>query len=355
MPTPFGTLYTSNITPDPQTGIGKWTADQFYPMMHNGRFPDGGLLYPAMPFASYTKVTREDSDAIYAYLRSIPPVKQPNRPHDLRFPFNNRSLILGWRTLFFKEGEYKPDPTKSAEWNRGAYLVEGLGHCGMCHTADQRARRQLGIAGLRGRADPDAELVRAVADLEQGGRPRRLEHRGDHRLCCATGVSSRGAVYGPMAEVVYNSLQYLTDDDTRAMAVYLKSLAQGTSPEKPAAPLPSAESSLLLSLGKTDLRPRMRELPWRGRAGHAAALSAARRQPVDPDGVGGQSDPHGAQRRLSAGHGRQPDALRHAAVRAALSDDEVAAVVTYIRTSWGNRGAPVSARQANELRAATLD
>ena len=145
MKTPFGTLYTSNITPDPQTGIGTWTSDQFYQMMHNGRFPDGGLVYPAMPFASYTKVTREDSDAIYAYLRSIAPVKQINRPHDLKFPFNNRSLILGWRTLFFKEGVYKPDPTKSAEWNRGAYLVEGLGHCGMCHTADQCARRQFGV------------------------------------------------------------------------------------------------------------------------------------------------------------------------------------------------------------------
>ena len=107
MKTPFGTLYTSNITPDPQTGIGMWTSDQFYNMMHNGRFPDGGLVYPAMPFASYTKVTREDSDAIYAYLRTEPPVKQINRPHDLRFPFNNRSLLLGWRTLFFNEASTK--------------------------------------------------------------------------------------------------------------------------------------------------------------------------------------------------------------------------------------------------------
>ena len=108
MHTPFGTLYTSNITPDPQTGIGTWTSDQFYQMMHKGRFPDGGLVYPAMPFASYTKVTREDSDAIYAYLRSIAPVKQANKPHDLKFPFSNRSLIIGWRTLFFKEGTTSP-------------------------------------------------------------------------------------------------------------------------------------------------------------------------------------------------------------------------------------------------------
>src|SRR5262245_37663632 len=109
MPTPFGTLYSSNITPDRETGIGKWSADDFYSTMHRGRFPDGGLIYPAMPFASYTKVTRSDSDAIFAYLKSIPAVKQKNREHNLSFPYNNRQLILGWRTLYFNEGEYKPD------------------------------------------------------------------------------------------------------------------------------------------------------------------------------------------------------------------------------------------------------
>ncbi|HEX3504823.1 MAG TPA: cytochrome c, partial [Xanthobacteraceae bacterium] len=134
MPTPFGTLYSTNITPDPETGIGKWNADDFYRVMHVGRMPDGGLIYPAMPFPSYTKVTRADSDAIFAYLKTVPAVHQPDRPNDLRFPYNNRSLIIGWRTLFFNEGEYTPDPKQSAEWNRGAYLVEGLGHCGMCHT-----------------------------------------------------------------------------------------------------------------------------------------------------------------------------------------------------------------------------
>ena len=135
MPTPFGNLYVPNITPDDETGIGQWTADDFYRMMHTGISRDGTLLYPAMPFASYTKVTRDDSDAIYAYLMSVPPVRQENRPHELRFPFNKRELLIGWRTLYFKEGEYVPDPKQSAQWNRGAYLVEGLGHCSMCHTA----------------------------------------------------------------------------------------------------------------------------------------------------------------------------------------------------------------------------
>ena len=135
MPTPFGNLYVPNITPDEETGMGRWTADEFYRMMHTGISRDGTLLYPAMPFASYTKVTREDSDAIYAYLMSVPPVRQKNRPHELRFPYNKRDLLIGWRALYFKEGEYVPDPIQSAEWNRGAYLVQGLGHCAMCHTA----------------------------------------------------------------------------------------------------------------------------------------------------------------------------------------------------------------------------
>jgi mono/diheme cytochrome c family protein len=354
MKTPFGTLFTSNITPDPQTGIGTWTADQFYQMMHNGRFPDGGLVYPAMPFASYTKVTREDSDAIYAYLRSIPPVKQTNRPHDLRFPFDNRSLILGWRTLFFKEGEYKPDPTKSADWNRGAYLVEGLGHCGMCHTA---------INALGGSSDSQA-FEGGLIPMQNWYAPSLTSNKeaglGDWTIqeitdYLRTGVSSRGAVYGPMAEVVYNSLQYLNDDDIRAMAVYLKGLAQGTPPEKPAPPLPSAESSLLLSLGKRiydrecaschgavglGMPPHYPPLAGNQSIQMVSAVNAIRMvlNGGYPPGTAGNPMPYGMP----------PFAQR-------LSDDEVAAVVTYIRTSWGNRGEPVSARQANELRSATLN
>ena len=108
MPTPFGTLYSSNITPDQEFGIGRWTADRFYKTMHEGLSPDGGLIYPAMPFASYTRMTRADCDAIFSYLRTVPAVHQPARDHDLRFPYDNRSLLIGWRTLFFHEGESRP-------------------------------------------------------------------------------------------------------------------------------------------------------------------------------------------------------------------------------------------------------
>jgi mono/diheme cytochrome c family protein len=354
MKTPFGTLYTSNITPDPETGIGKWSSDQFYAMMHTGRFPDGGLVYPAMPFGSYTKVTRADSDAIYNYLRSIPAVRQPDRPHELRFPYSNRSLILGWRTLFFSEGEYKPDSTKSADWNRGAYLVEGLGHCGMCHTA---------INALGGSSESQA-FEGGLIPMQNWYAPSLTSNKeaglGDWSIkeisdLLRTGVSDRGAVYGPMAEVVYNSLQYLSDDDTRAMAIYLKSLSQGTSPDRPAPPLPSAESSLLLSLGKTiydthcaschgaaglGMPPHYPPLAGNQSIQMSSSVNAIRMvlNGGYPPGTVGNPMPYGMP----------PFAQR-------LSDDEVAAVVTYIRTSWGNRGTPVSARQANELRSATLD
>ncbi len=338
MKTPFGTLYTSNITPDPQTGIGTWTSDQFYQMMHNGRFPDGGLVYPAMPFASYTKVTREESDAIYAYLRSIASVQQPNRPHDLTFPFNNRSLIIGWRTLFFKEGEFKPDPTKSAEWNRGAYLVDGLGHCGMCHTAINALGGSSDSQAFEGGLIPMQELVRTVAHLEQGSGPWRLDHSGDHGLSADRRLQPR---------------RRLRTDG--AMAIYLKGLAQGTPPEKLATPLPSAETSLLVSLGKPiydrqcaschgatgqGMPPNYPPLAGNQSIEMVSAVNAIRMvlNGGYPPGTSGNPMPYGMP----------PFAHR-------LSDDEVAAVVTYIRTSWGNSGEPVSARQANELRAATLN
>ena len=323
--------------------------------MHTGRFPDGGLIYPAMPFASYTKVTRADSDAIFAYLRSIPPVNQKNRPHDLRFPYNNRSLILGWRTLFFSEGEYKPDPTKSAEWNRGAYLVEGLGHCGMCHSP---------INALGGTSQSEA-FQGGLIPMQNWYAPSLTSNReaglGDWSIkditdLLQTGVSARGVVYGPMAEVVYNSLQYLDDDDTQAMAVYLKSIAGGL--VAAAGELGTAEHRKQpADQPRQDrLRHALRELSWRAGRRQAAALAAARQQPVDRDGVGGQSDPHGAERRLSAGHRGQSDALRHAAVRAASCPTTRSPPSSPTSAPPGAIAARRSrAREANELRSAPLD
>lgn len=354
MPTPFGTLYSSNITPDRETGIGKWTADDFYKAMHNGRFPDGGLMYPAMPFASYTKITRADSDAIFAYLRSIAPVNQRNREHDLRFPYNNRQLILGWRTLYFTEGEYKPDPKQSAEWNRGAYLVEGLGHCGMCHSP---------INALGGTAQSEA-FKGGLIPMQNWYAPSLTSNReaglGEWSIqeivdLLKTGVSARGVVYGPMAEVVYNSLQYLTDEDTRAMAVYLKSIAEPSPRPAAVSALPSTESSLLVSLGKTVYDAKCatchgaqgegKPPHWPPLAGNQSIEMESAVNPIRmvlnggyPPGTEGNPRPYGMP----------PFAGQ-------LSDNEIAAVVSYIRTAWGNRGTAVSAREANQLRSAPLD
>ncbi|KAA1176522.1 c-type cytochrome [Rhizobium tropici] len=352
MPTPFGTIYTSNITPDPETGIGKWTADDFYKTMHSGRFPEGGLLYPAMPFGSYTKVTREDSDAIYAYLQTVKPVPQRNRPHDLAFPYNNRSLILGWRTLFFTEGQFKPDPNKSAEWNRGAYLVEGLGHCGMCHTP---------INALGGNSESQA-FQGGLIPMQNWYAPSLTSNKeaglGDWTIedisdLLQKGISNRGVVYGPMADVVYNSLQYLNDEDTRAMAVYLKSIAQD-SPRPPVSKIPRAESSLLSSLGKAvydnqcaschGVRGEGNPPHYPPLAGNQSIQMESAVNPIRmvlnggyPPGTTGNPMPYGMP----------PFAV-------SLSDDEIAAVVSYVRTSWGNRGTAVTANQANELRRVPL-
>ena len=132
--TPFGTVYASNLTPDAKTGIGTWSAAQFWRAMHNGRAADGRLLYPAFPYPNFTEITRADSDALFAWLRSQVPVTQVDRPHALRFPYNLQASLAVWRALFFTPGVYEPDVERSVQWNRGAYLVRSLGHCAACHS-----------------------------------------------------------------------------------------------------------------------------------------------------------------------------------------------------------------------------
>jgi mono/diheme cytochrome c family protein len=353
MPTPFGTIFTSNITPDKDSGIGKYTADDFYKVMHTGRFPDGGLIYPAMPFGSYTKVTRADSDAIFAYLQSVPPVKQPNRPHDLKFPYNNRSLILGWRTLFFTEGEYKTDTSKSQEWNRGAYLVQGLGHCAMCHSAINALGGSSESKAFEGGLIPMQNwYAPSLTSNKEGGLGEWSIEEISELL--RTGVSDRGAVYGPMADVTYNSLQYMTEQDTRAMALYLKSLGDHSTPDRSPPSTTAPESSLLLTLGQSVYADKcaschgargLGKLPhYPPLAGNQSIQMASAVNPIRmvlnggfPPGTRGNPMPFG-----------MPPFAQ------SLSDDEVAAVVTYIRVAWGNHGSAVSATEANALRSAPL-
>lgn len=348
MPTPFGNLYVPNITPDEETGIGKWTAEDFYRMMHTGISRDGTLLYPAMPFASYTKVTREDSDAIYAYLMSVPPVSQPNRPHELRFPYNQRELLVGWRTLYFRQGEYQADPSKTAQWNRGAYLVLGLGHCAMCHTAVNPLGGSSESQAFEGGMIPNQNWYAPslTSNREAGLGNWSIKEITD---LLQTGVSHRGTVYGPMAEVTYNSLQYMTDADMEAMAVYLKDL-----PQRDSEPPPTNQARMV--------DPRVMESGQRTYNQQCAMCHGEEGKgfpPSYPPLAGNQSitmnSPVNSIRMVLNGgyppgtkknprpHGMPP--FSHI-----LDDAEVAAVVTYIRVAWGNSGTPVTAAQANELR-----
>jgi len=348
MPTPFGNLYVPNITPDDETGIGQWSADDFYRMMHTGISRDGTLMYPAMPFASYTKVTREDCDAIYAYLMSVTPVRQQNRPHELRFPYNKRDLLIGWRALYFTEGEYAPDPKQSAQWNRGAYLVEGLGHCAMCHTAVNALGGSSEAKAFEGGMIPNQNWYAPslTSNREAGLGNWTIKEIVD---LLQVGISHRSTVYGPMAEVVYNSLQYMTDADVEAMAVYLKTLPKGD-----AEPPPTSQARLV--------QPQVMET---GRTIYVTQCaichgSEGKGQPPHfPPLAGNQSitmtSPVNSIRMvLNGGYppGTQKNPRPYGMPPFAhiLNDEQAAAVVTYIRVAWENSGAPVTPAQVNPLR-----
>ena len=348
MPTPFGALFVPNITPDDETGIGRWTAEEFYRMMHTGVSKDGTLLYPAMPFASYTKVTRADSDAIFAYLMSVTPVRQQNRPHELKFPFNNRDLLIGWRTLYFKEGEFVPDPKQNAEWNRGAYLVQGLGHCAMCHTAINVLGGSSESKAFEGGMIPNQNWYAPslTSNREAGLGNWEIQEIAD---LLQVGVSHRGTTYGPMAEVVYNSLQYLSDADVRAMAVYLKAL-----PQRDSEPPPTSQARLVspnvMETGRKIYGSQCAMCHGDEGKGHppsfpplAGNQSITMASPVNSIRMvlnGGYAP---GTRKNPRPHGMPP--FSHI-----LGDDEVAAVVTYIRVAWDNSGTPVNSSQISELR-----
>ncbi len=221
--TPFGTVYSSNLTPDDRTGIGSWSSAHFWRAMHNGRSKDGRLLYPAFPYPNFTKVTREDSDAIYAFLRTVAPAPAPNLAHRLRFPYDTQAALAVWRALSFKPETFVANAGKPAEWNRGAYLVDGLGHCIACH----------GSRNSLGATETKRGLSGGLIAIENWYAPSLTDPHeagvadwpsADVVALLKTGVAPRGSVMGPMADVVFRSTQYLGDADLTAMASYLKDL-----------------------------------------------------------------------------------------------------------------------------------
>jgi mono/diheme cytochrome c family protein len=338
--TPFGALYSPNITPDPATGIGLWSGDDFYRAMHDGMGGRGRYLYPVMPYTFFTKVTREDSDAIFAYLRSVKPVANAVDVNRLRWPFSMRWTMAGWRALYFRAGTFAPNPLRGSAWNRGAYLIEGLGHCGACHSP----RNALG-AITKGEAFTGAtvdgwfalnltsNVFTGLGEWEPAQIVRYLK----------TGASKRqSTALGPMAEVVHNSLSDLSDADLAAMATYLKALP--------------ANSELRTGYGEAD------PTRQRGMTLYLDHCSACHQPggggipgafpPLASNGAVLAPDPSDIVQVVIRGVPARGHYIAMPSFGAKLSDREVADIANYVRTSFGNIAAPdTTAAMVAKLRA----
>ncbi|RZI44600.1 cytochrome c [Herbaspirillum sp. HC18] len=351
--TPFGAIHSPNITPDKETGIGTWSADDFWRALHNGKSKDGTLLYPAFPYPNYTRVTRDDADAMYAYFMSLPAVRHENMPPQLRFPFNHRLLLAAWRALYFRPGMYAEHPRQTGEWNRGAYLVQGLGHCNACHTPRNLFGATRDKGDLSGAMIPMLNWYAAslTGEIEAGLGKWEVQDIID---LMKTGVSARGVVSGPMAEVVRDSLQHLSDSDLRAMAVYLKSLPESEQSTTQAVPM-TPENERILKRG-ADLYEKhcvdCHKASGEGEPPHFPALAGNRAvllaSPVNPI----RAVLHGGYPPSTKGNPRPFGMPPFGSI---LSDDDIAAVVSYIRNDWGNHGAMVSGDQVNRHRTVQLD
>jgi mono/diheme cytochrome c family protein len=219
--TPFGAFYSPNITPDPETGIGRWTDTQFLRALREGMRPDGANYFPVFPYTSFTGITDSDALAIKAYLFSLPAVRQQNRPHDVPFPFSWRFLQTGWKLLFFTPRPFQPTPNRSVAYNRGAYLVTALAHCGECHTPRNFLGALRSSQWLAGTPDgPDGQLVPNItADPATGiGK----WDKDDIVELLRTGATpEQSKVKGAMRETIQDGLKYLSEDDLEAIADYL--------------------------------------------------------------------------------------------------------------------------------------
>ncbi len=342
IPTPFGAIYAPNLTPDVETGLGAWRKSEFWRAMHNGRSRDGRLLYPAFPYPNYTRVRRDDADAIFAFLKSLPAVSKAHRRHDLRFPFDRPFALAVWRALYFRVEEpganAMADAEHDAEWARGAYLVEGLGHCNACHAS----RNALGAASstldLAGGLIPVQNWYAPslTSALEAGVAEWDTQQIVD---LLQSGVSARGAVLGPMGEVVAGSTQYLSSDDARAMARYLKALPPSVVVRsEPAGILPArvdTPGSRLYATHCADCHGAAGE----GVSGIYPALAGNRallmHTPANLVHVVLEGGFPPATARNPRPFGMPPFANE-------LSDEQVAHLLTHVRGSWGNRGAAVS-------------
>lgn len=337
--TKLGTIYSSNITPDDQTGIGRWSVSDFRSAMHEGIARGGRHLFPAFPYTSFTKVSDADIDAIYAYLRTLQPVRY-SPPAD-GFLFRQRWAMAFWNAMFFKPSRFQPDPRQSQQWNRGAYLVEGLGHCDACHSprnlfmAEESDHAYSGgtldekVLGGQIRTWSAANLTSSKTGLAAWSVAELAKY-------LKTGFCLRAGVFGPMNDVVDNSLKNLSDADVQAMAVYLKSLpplgAQATAP-----------SAAAVRAGAKIYSDDCEECHMS--SGRGGLFSAP---PLSGSAVVQASDPaslinvilYGADQPKDISFGGWETMKPY---NKALTDTQIAAVSNYVRGSWKNRGSEVTA------------
>jgi mono/diheme cytochrome c family protein len=341
--TPFGTLLAPNITPDLATGIGGWTDDQFVDAVRNGVGHGGIHLYPAMPYAYYTKMTRQDVIAIRAYLDTLQPVYNEVNANQLPFPFNQRETMIGWNELYFTPGEFKPDPGKSAEWNRGAYIVEGAEHCGLCHTPKNAMGGDENGQAMQGSVLQNWYAPNITGNRRIGVGDWTVE---DITLYLKTGRNRYDIASGPMADAVTHSTSHLTDADLRAIAVYLKKLPPGGGgqPQPVSAQDPAMQRGeaiynercavchTVAGEGIVGLFPRLNGAPL---VQQSQTTSLIRVVLEGSRGVATDGAPTGPAMPSFAWQ---------------LSDADVAAVVTYIRNAWGNAAPAVSASGVANMR-----
>ncbi|RDS86816.1 cytochrome c [Dyella psychrodurans] len=351
LPTPFGNIPASNITPDPDTGLGHWRFDDFWRALHTGVGRDGELLYPAFSYTSFTKITREDAIAIFAYLKSLPSIHEETKPLGLRFPYNVRAGLAAWRALYFKPGVYQADPAHPESWNRGAYLVEGLGHCNECHAPRGAWGGVEKGAQLSGGRIPGMDWYAPDLSTQAHGGLQGWSKQDVVDLL-KTGQSSKGVAFGPMADVVANSTQYLSDEDLQAIADYLQSL--------PARPEPIAEktsfdSKPLVDQGNSIYVQRCASCHGNDGQGVPGVYPPldGNSSVLEPTGINAtRAVLLGGFAPVTSGNPR-PYSMPPYAQQ--LSDAEVAAVVTFIRRSWSNHAPAVQERDVIKYRHTPMD
>ena len=361
MTTPLGIVYSTNISPDPVAGIGNYTEADFGRALREGVAKDGHNLYPAMPYPSYTKVSDADVGALYAYfMHVVKPVREPNRPTSIPWPLSMRWPLKIWNRFFLDQRRYQPKEGRGQDWNRGAYLVQGLGHCGSCHTPrgigfQEKALDETGDAYLSGAPVENWHASNLTAGKRTGlGR----WSSADIAAFLKTGTNSHASAFGSMTEVINNSTQFLSDDDLRNIAVYLRSLPPVKGSDFPPYVYRASNTQSLMRSTQNDEGARVYTkfcMHCHGSDGHS-------RPPFISPLAGNPNlleDDDSSAINVTL-NGTADIVLRGVAApyvmpgfRLALSDTQIAQVVSFIRRSWGNQAPLTSTGSVSKLRKST--